>query len=114
MKVWICKDCQREFDFPNMVTEGFSHAFGLETWVQDECPYCNSTDIEHPKYCSVPNCDNGMRSSDKLCKECRKELLEQVNDFFDELTDEQEQQFDDWYEEYGSIKYRKEWEQNDH
>lgn len=69
------------------------------------CPICAT-----PYYHKVEECTcGGVRSvGEKLCRGCRRGLLKRVVDFFDGLTAEEEEQFDDWMDGE-SITNRKRW-----
>ena len=70
------------------------------------CPACGADSFSDADYC--PKCDEPKLKTDTLCEDCRKALLERFTAFADELTEEEEDQLDEWLDGE-SIKSRKEW-----
>lgn len=100
-----CDICETVFDEPRVVKRqerlnGF--LYSDETAM---CPICAT-----PYFSEVEDCTcGGVRERNKpLCKECRSNLLKRITGLFDELTAEEEEQFDDWMDG-DSITSRKRW-----
>ena len=53
-----------------------------------------------------------MRPKEWLCRPCRRRLLKAVTAFFDDLTVEEEAQFDEWMDG-DSITDRRRWERRE-
>ena len=95
------------FNEPKPFLDGFSHAFGTEVYSAPGCPQCGSTDFRELDVC--PHCESQLKAKyAHLCKSCHAELLARIQNFFDTLTAEEEQQFDDWMDG-NSITDRKTW-----
>lgn len=73
------------------------------------CPECGGSDIEEAVRCGNDSCIGMMRIRDYICADCRRDLLARVIDFFDTLTAEEEEQFDEWMDG-NSITDRRKWE----
>ena len=106
MSCFVCLDCGAKFDEPLVEDCGFVHEFGYQKAWSDRCPHCGSGEYIPTTDC--PKCNAEMPSTVTLCDDCRAALLEKVNAFFDELTEEEEDQFDEWMDG-NSIKSRKRW-----
>lgn len=95
--MYICRDCKGYFTTPSKFGDGFPHAFGVERYSSELCPYCESTDYDYAVEC--PKCGRDMKlPEDKLCTGCRLALFRKVAMFFDELIAEEEEQFDEWFD----------------
>lgn len=92
----ICMECQTVF-----------HA---EFRKELACPACESTEVVPADVC--PRCGGAMRPKDWLCRPCRRRLLKAVTAFFDDLTVEEEAQFDEWMDG-DSITDRRRWERRE-
>ena len=75
-----------------------------------ECPACESSMVEAAEAC--PKCGGAMRPRDWLCRPCRRRLVKRVIAFFDDLTCEEEAQFDDWMDG-DSVTDRRRWEKEE-
>lgn len=106
MSNYICMDCGHRFDEPLVEDCGFVHAFGYRQAWSDVCPACGSGEYVPASYC--PKCGEEMPSTLSLCNACSAALLDKINAFFDELTEEEEDRFDDWMDG-NSIKSRRRW-----
>lgn len=93
--MFICRECAGYFSRPSVDDFGFDHAFGRFINRREVCPYCESLDIEEAQDC--PNCTGGKKLHDDiLCPSCRAALYKRFVDFCDELTEEEEDQLDEW------------------
>ena len=104
--MFICEDCGHTFVEPSIVDNGFEHAFGYEKVLVSVCPNCLEPSYKEADQCQ---CGEFIRRGERLCKDCRKDLLARICDFADTLTYEEEKLFNDWMEESG-IEERKKWE----
>lgn len=103
---YCCDYCNTFFDEPHesVYTEllGDFHVKQTDYF----CPVCGSDSFSEADYC--PKCDEPKLKVDTLCKDCRKDLLTRFKAFADELTEEEEDQLDDWLDG-DSIKSRGGW-----
>lgn len=104
--MYICDICNEEFAEPIAVKE--MNGDGEHRWEEIFlcCPICMESHYSAVDSCPV--CDGWKLSGDKLCKPCRTRLKERFIAFADELTAEEEEQFDDWLDGV-SVTERKKW-----
>lgn len=106
MNRWICNCCGTVFDEPRkrVTTEWIDGH--LRTDTELICPLCGEPYIDPVVPC--PGCDGFKFPEEILCKDCRKDLLQLITSFADDLTAEQEQQFNDWMDG-DIIENRRKW-----
>lgn len=94
MTRWICNCCGTVFDEPvtKVTTEWIEGHVRTDT--EPICPICGELYIDPVVPC--PGCDGFKFEEEILCKECRSDLLRRFNAFADSLTEEEEQQIDEW------------------
>lgn len=103
---YICEICGLEFDEPLRIKRAERYGEFILHPTTEICPACNLPYFSKAEPCTC----GGLRlEEDILCRKCRGELLKRVNEFFDELTAEEEEQFDSWMDG-SSIEHRKNWE----
>jgi hypothetical protein len=102
----VCDYCGVFFDEPVCHTYTEKMHGMPRSYVEEACPICGCDSFSAANYC--PKCKNPKHAGDRLCRDCRKALLERVCSFADELTAEEEQQFDDWMDG-DSIENRRKW-----
>lgn len=102
---YICEICGAGFDkpFPKL---SYIHIDGRVFKDREElCPVCFNYYFSPADLCQ---CGRPKRKGDHLCGECLKDLFKRFDDFADGLTEEEEDQIDDWLDGM-SIKSRKTW-----
>lgn len=76
------------------------------TYTEDLCPSCGSEDcFSEANYCE---CGRPKNAADCLCTTCMVELKTRVCEFFDSLTSDEEEQFDEWMDG-DTITNRRKW-----
>lgn len=109
MSNYICLDCRSTFEEPVAVqSDTYPHdPYGpLIPDTSYLCPFCRSDLYLPAKEC--PGCNTDIPVEDALCFNCRKALLQKVNQFFDALTPHEIAQFDEWMDG-NSIEDRRWW-----
>ena len=102
---WICKACGCTFDTPAMSMDGFTHEFGVERYPEYVCPCCDESNFVEADECT---CGKLKHTTEILCGDCKAALLRRIGDFFDTLSQEEEEQFDAWMDGC-SIQDRMKW-----
>lgn len=102
---YICDVCNTAFDEPLIVKRNVNLNGWFESTEEALCPICNNPYISKAEPCA---CGGLRRAHALMCRSCREDLAKRVNDFFDGLTAEEEQQFDDWMDG-DTITNRKAW-----
>lgn len=77
----------------------------LRKYAEERCPICGCDSFSGADNCS---CSRPKLTGERLCESCKAALKARVVSFFDTLTAEEEEQFDDWMDG-DSIANRKEW-----
>lgn len=102
---YLCDICSVAFDEPLVI----KRTVRLNGWLHNEeealCPLCATPYFSEADRCK---CGEVKPKSKNLCRKCKRELLERVTAFFDELTAEEEEQFDEWMDG-DTITNRKAW-----
>jgi tryptophanyl-tRNA synthetase len=102
---YLCGTCGAAFDEP-LVKYSDPRIDGHFTMCREElCPICGGYYFEPADECE---CGKPKAKGEFLCGECKKNLLDWVNAFADELTNDQESQIDAWMDG-GSLTNRKSW-----
>lgn len=92
--MYLCARCGAHFEHP-FFDEYIDQTVDCKAKFREPlCPYCSDPVIDEANSC--PGCDGFKFRDEILCKDCRASLLEHVRAFADELTAEQEEQFNDW------------------
>lgn len=102
---YLCEICGTAFDEPTIIERNENIAGFWVPYRAAVCPICGTPYFVKAEECS---CGGVRIAGDRLCKECRGNLLKRITGFFDELTVEEEEQFDDWMDGE-SIANRKRW-----
>ena len=97
-----CYECGAVFDEPCVITETNSTDRGDEIYMMSLCPKCYES-FGKANRC---RCGEYKFEDERICKNCREELLEKFIYFADGLTEEEEEQLDEWLDG-NSIKDRK-------
>ena len=104
---YLCDYCHAFFDEPKAVNYvDVLGDFFKRRYTEYFCPICGEDSFSEADYC--PKCDKPKLRTENLCDDCRKDLLTRFNAFADELTEEEEDQLDEWLDGE-SIKSRREW-----
>lgn len=107
--MYLCDRCGAHFEHP-FFDEYIDQTVDCKAKFREPlCPYCSDPVIDEANSC--PGCDGFKFKNETLCKKCRKELLDRINNFFDELVKEfpeAEPQFDDWMDG-DVIENRRKW-----
>ena len=101
---YCCDYCNTFFDEPHKSVSTVFRGDFLAKQTEYVCSACGSDSFSEADYC--PKCDDPKLKTDILCKACRKDLLKRFTSFADELTEEEEDQLDEWLEGV-SIKDRR-------
>lgn len=102
---YLCDICGTQFAEPLVVQKHERLGDWSTVARQELCPICNTPYISRAVDCQC----GGLRlENERMCRACRGSLLKRVSAFFDELTAEEEEQFDDWMDG-DSIIHRKAW-----
>lgn len=92
--MYKCEICDTAFDHP-FIREYTDQSIDCSARFREcLCPVCHEPYINEANSC--PGCDGFKFRNEILCKTCRADLLKRFKAFADELTEEQEQQLDDW------------------
>ena len=92
--MYLCDNCGRAFEHP-FFEEYIDQTVDCKAAFREVlCPICYEPYIDEAESC--PGCDGYKFKGEILCKDCREALLDRIKDFADELTAEQEEQFNDW------------------
>ena len=97
-----CCTCLAVFEYPRINTEYVPTEHGYAPYKTIECPHCGGS-FEEADLC---RCGEYKFKDEKLCAHCREALLAKFVEFADGLTEEEEDQIDDWLDGR-SIKERK-------
>ena len=102
---FLCDVCGTAFDAPHrrMHKENCGE-FKMVTY-EDVCPICGECYFTPADLCA---CGRPKQKDHILCLTCRRALLGKLMDFADTLTEEEENQLDDWLDG-NSIKDRRTW-----
>ena len=94
---FYCNGCKNIFSEPARKSDWFHHKYGVSKRTTLACPFCESTEIEEAVPCGTPRCNTGfMHRGERICLDCRRDLLFRVCAFFGELSDEEIAVFDNW------------------
>ena len=103
---YICDYCDARFDEPEAVNYVDVMGDFKRLYTEYFCPICGVESFSEADSC--PKCGEAKLTTDTLCRDCRKSLLNRLTKFADSLTAEEEDQLDDWMDG-DSIKSRREW-----
>ena len=103
---YLCETCEAGFDAP-------LKKLSLE-WIDDRrlrdeellCPVCCQPHFAEADTC--PACGGPKFVQAHLCRACRRDLKRRFSAFADSLTEEEEDQLDDWLDGV-SVKDRRNW-----
>jgi hypothetical protein len=101
-----CNYCDVCFDEPLIVS--YKEHIGenmTRLYKEERCPICGCDSFREVGECQ--NCDGIAEEDDILCKKCKRSLKRRVTEFFDTLTEAEEQQFDIWMDGDSIINRRK-------
>ena len=103
---YLCDYCGAYFDEPSKIHHRETVGEFTREYVDEVCPlcFCDSLSLA----CDCPKCGKPMWGGARLCDDCRKDLLRRFSAFADKLTEEEEDQLDDWMDG-ASIKDRRSW-----
>lgn len=94
---YVCEICGTFFDEPQVIETKNSDLEINFNYREELCPICASAYFEPADYC--PRCKRPKWEKNILCTACKKELLKKVSAFFDELTPDEQKQYEKWAEE---------------
>ena len=103
---YICDYCDARFDEPEAVHYVEVNGSFKRRYKEYLCPICGEESFSEADSC--PKCGEAKLTTDTLCRDCRKDLLKRFTSFADKLTEEEEDQIDDWMDG-ASIKGRRSW-----
>lgn len=90
-----CNYCDVGFDVPTVVTYKEYLGENMTRLYKDErCPICGCDSFRDVGECA--KCGDAAEVGDILCKQCKRSLKKRLIEFFDTLTTEEEEQFDEW------------------
>lgn len=102
-----CNYCNVGFDEPITITYKEHLGENMTRLYQDErCPICGCDSFREVDQCK--QCGAIAECEDILCRKCKRNLKKRLITFFDELTAEEEEQFDEWMDG-DTITNRREW-----
>lgn len=101
-----CDYCGVFFDEPTAAHHAESLNGHIRRYSEEQCPACGCDSFSEVNEC--PGCQKPKLTTDRFCYPCRKALKTRVIDFFDTLTAEEEQQFDDWMDG-DTVTNRRDW-----
>lgn len=89
-----CEACGVFLDRPITVSHTERVGDWTRTYTEDVCPVCGVADC----LTKADDCECGRpkAAAERLCGTCTESLKERVCAFFDALTADEEEQFDDW------------------
>ena len=102
-----CNYCDVGFDVPLIVK--YQEHLGesmTRLYHEERCPICGCDSFREVGECQ--NCGGIAEGDDIMCKSCKRSLKRRVVEFFDTLTDVEEQQFDIWIDG-DTITNRRKW-----
>ena len=102
-----CNYCDVCFDEPITVT--YKEHLGENTtrlYRDERCPVCGCDSFREVGECH--QCGGPADVGQILCRKCKRSLKKRLVEFFDTLTAEEEQQFDEWMDG-DTITNRREW-----
>lgn len=103
---YICESCGTPFDEPLEKKTMMFQIDGFPRYeIEQYCPICCSYRFTPADYCG---CGEAKEKRERICKKCKSELLNAFNEFCDGLTEDEEEQLDDWLDGE-SVKDRKRW-----
>ena len=92
---FACDYCGAVFSNPAIVRYTEHLGENLRRSYSDErCPICGCCSFCEISECK--NCGSHTEVGEILCHKCKRSLKKRIVDFFDTLTYEEEQQFDEW------------------
>lgn len=103
-----CDYCCTGFDEPITVT--YQEHIGdnmTRLYKEERCPICGCDSFRETSLCGKCG-DVTDELGDKLCHRCKRVLKKKIVTFFDLLTAEEEEQFDEWMDGE-SITNRRAW-----
>ena len=102
-----CNYCNVGFDKPITVT--YTENLGenmTRVYKEERCPICGCDSFRDAGECE--KCGSIAELGDVLCRKCKRDLKKRIIDFFNYLTAEEEEQFDNWMDG-DSIVNRRNW-----
>ena len=102
-----CNYCNVAFDRPTIVK--YREHIGEDvtrTYEEERCPICGCESFREAGECQL--CGDICEAGDILCRRCKRSLKKRIVDFFDTLTAEEEEQFDEWMDG-DTIMNRRKW-----
>ena len=103
---YCCDYCNTFFDEPEAVHYVEVNGDFKRRYTEYFCPICGEESFSEADAC--PKCGEAKLTTDTLCRDCRKDLLKRFTAFADELTEEEEEQLDDWMDG-DTITNRRNW-----
>ena len=103
---YICDYCDARFDEPEAVNYVEVNGDFKRRYTEYFCPICGEESFSEADSC--PKCGEAKLTTDTICRACSKDLLKRVSAFAATLTEEEEDQLDDWMDG-ASIKDRRSW-----